>query len=139
MINVRKRYAVVLALVTVGAVVWVMGWRDTALVDCGFATRAVLRYHYNDTTRDVEVTNADDVTALRVSLAGRTSAEFTTSGFTENVSVTMLGTHKSMTFCPSLGGAAEFLVADNGSFLHVSKEQRRTFDRIWKRYGMPFP
>lgn len=124
--------AVIVALILMGI--------NSLRVDSGFATEAEVKFHYIGKPIDTKITDPDDLKALKEILRGWKQWDPGLScGFTEDVSITLTDGRRSITFCPACDTCECFQIGDSGWYINVSKEQRKRFEAIVRKYGMKFP
>lgn len=112
-----------------------------AWVSTRFATKVSLRFHYGDKPIDTVITDPKDVRALKGILSGWASAEngIPSCGFDTDISITLTGGHKNITFCPACDGCSKFRIGKTQKYLGVSDAKMERFHKIIHKYGMYFP
>lgn len=132
-----KRLVVSIAfLLLAWLILWINYGSIPKRVDTSFATKAKLRYHYNDESIDVVINNPADVKSLKDTLKGW-AYEGDPSGhcFTDaDAAVTLTDGKQSIAFCPDFEGRYMIEVNKQGIYLHVSPDQWRAFDRVCRKY-----
>jgi hypothetical protein len=127
--------------IAVVVVILIISGVNSLRVDSNFATQARVKFDYIGKPIDTIITDPDDLKALKEILCGwkHWDGDFPACGYGENVSVTLTDGRRRVTFCPACDGCESFRIGNSPWYLDVSKEQRRKFEAIVRKYGMTFP
>jgi len=108
-----------------------------------FTDKVYLKFHYGETEMDCEITDKDDIRALKSLfrtfsycdvLAGTPSC-----GFDPGVSLTFQRNNKKVMICPGGDTCGNFQIGESHRFFFVSEKGKEKFYKIVKKYGMTFP
>jgi len=114
-------------------------------IDTSFATVATLRFSVRDDTTGIfinhefPITDNGDIVELGGIFRGRATQDSPACGFSTNVSITMYGGGRSITFCLALDGCPIIRINDSDRFISISNDQRAALDGIFSRFGFAFP
>lgn len=106
-------------------------------VNTSFATKVLLKQHYNGQKLDVVVTDAKDVKAMRDLFSGwATTTDSASAFYTDYTSVTLTNGRKDIVFYPCFGGDPRINIGGTDKYQQLSDKQKKTLDSILKKYGI---
>jgi len=108
-----------------------------------FADKVYLKFHYNGSAIDCEITDKDDIRALKRLFRTFSHCDVLTGtlscGFDPSVSLTFQRNNKKVMICPGGDSCGSFHIGRSHRYFFVSEKEKERFYNIVKKYGMTFP
>jgi len=133
-----KRRKIIISIL-LSCVVVAIALRSTARVDGGFATSAIIKYHYMDSDIEIAVTDEADLAALKSLLSGFPRRDSPSCGFSADISITLTDGNNELVFCPACDGDPVIRIGEGDRYMEISDEARSDLDVVVGKYGMTFP
>ncbi len=104
-----------------------------------FADEITLRFEYGTNQVHVKVTDEEDVSHIKALLNGYMWRSSPSCGFSEQVSITLNSSGKTVVLCLASDGCPIFCVNNSDHYFDLSEEDWDKLHEILAKYGFIFP
>ncbi len=97
------------------------------------------RYSYLDKNIEGKIFDKNEIEELEKIIGGISYKDSPSCGFSENISLVFISNDMTLTVLPAIDGCSTMKIADENKYISITRQNRRKFDDIMKKYGFKFP
>jgi|GEM_PF-959144 len=134
-----KLGAIILGSILLLGIVVLVVWCEALPFNVDFADRVYVRFHYDKTKIDCEITDKNDVRKLKnmfrtVSITDKRGGT-PSCGFDTDVSITFQKNNRTVTICPGVDSCGNFRIGESNRYItFLSREKLKGFHKLFRKY-----